>query len=290
MKKRVFAIVVSMLSSVAAADYVTFRGQTNNTNAPVGSLSIATNWTGAIHPSGSSTGLVSSTVNVWSGTAWNSLAVRQTGGYVAANGGLALRGGLTNSGITTKYIIEDARTDYASYTNLYSYGANSLAFFSQFGEKMELSLLSGHIEAQTLSLNAAGKGTLNMRNGLLHAGNMINGKATVNMLAGGTGDIIIDSLDVSLNNTLYLNFETGNQGSFTFNQKTNGVSAAGTWAYLVGNGQVSIDGVATTDLSKFSITGAGLSNTIELIPEPATIGMLGLGALLTIVLRRIGKR
>jgi hypothetical protein len=118
-------------------------------------------------------------------------------------------------------------------------------------------------------------------------GTALNLKTHFNMMAGGTGVITVDSLDASLNNVFYLNFETGNAGSFTFGSKSVTNNAGGTWEYLINNGQVSIDGVVETDQAKFDISGTGLSNTIALIPEPAVIGMLGLGAAATILLRRI---
>ncbi|MCF7817539.1 MAG: PEP-CTERM sorting domain-containing protein [Kiritimatiellales bacterium] len=125
-----------------------------------------------------------------------------------------------------------------------------------------------------------------MRDGILHATSMTTGKSAINMMAGGTGDIVIDSLDTTLNAALYLNFETGNEGSFTFGQKTGGVSAGGTWQWLINNGQILIDGVVNTNLASYSITGAGLSSTIALIPEPATLGLIGLVGIGMLAIRR----
>lgn len=278
--KKLLMMVIGMSASVAMASYVDLATGS-------GALNAAATWAGGVLPSGSSTGLVTSAAgNIWFGNAWNNLAVRQTGGYVY-NAGVQtvnLRGGLTGSGITTIYEIDDARTDYSTYTNALI--NTQLVMWSQYGEKMELSLLSGHLEVAALSLNAAGKGTVNMGDGILHAASLINGKANVNMLAGGTGDIVIDLLDTSLANGLYVNFETGNEGSFTFGQKTGGVSAGGTWQWLIGNGQVSIDGVVNTNLFSYAITGAGLSSTIAMIPEPATLGLIGLVGVGMIAIRR----
>lgn len=273
MMKNILMMVVALQASLAMASYVTFLGQNSDSNAPIGSLVTAANWLGGTLPSGSSTGLVYTTSNVWTGNAWNNLAVRQTGGYVNGGTQVNLRGGTSGSGITTVYEIEDSRTDYASYTNLYVNG--NLTLFSQYGEAMELSILSGHVEAATNSWNAAGKGVVNMRDGLYHAASMINGKSTVNMLAGGTGQIVVDSLDTSLNGGLYLNFETGNRGSFKFGQKTGGVSAGGTWQYLISHNQISIDGVVETNESKYIISNSGLGTTLSLNPYADYVVFIG---------------
>jgi len=241
MKRRFMLIgTLAIVSSVAQAEYVAFVGSNNNPVAPVGSLVESANWEGGEVPSGSTTGRVSATAHVWSGTMQN-LAIRQTGGFVEDATSVAMRGGTAGSGISTIYEIEDARADYASYTNLMIHGR--LTLWSQYGEAIELNLLSGHVEAGTLTLSARGKGSINLRDGIFHAARMDKAVGTVHMLAGGTGDFIVDVLDADLNNNFSLNFETGNQGHFTLGGKSGGASAAGTWPWLVLNGQVSIDGV-----------------------------------------------
>ena len=262
-----------LVTSIAMANYVTFIGQNNDPANPAGSLNVADNWDGGSLPSGSSTGLVSVTATVWPGVSWNDLAVRQTGGYVRAlSNDFNMRGGTSGSGITTIYEIEDARTDYASYTNLYV--ATKLAFWSQYGESMELSLLSGHVAVSNLSLNAS-VGSINVRDGIMQARTLTTAVGTVNMLAGGAGEVVIDSQDASLG-SFYLNFETGNMGSFTFGAKDGTNSASSSIKWLVTSGRVSIDGVADTDLASYSIVNNGLSSSIALIPEPATLALVGL--------------
>lgn len=248
-------------------DYDAFVGVGDNPFAPSGALIDAPNWESGVLPSGSTTGILYDTVNVWAGNAWNNLAVRQIGGYVynAGTQELNLRGGTEGSGIKTIYEIADPRTDCASYTNLHI--NTRLVLYSQFGEEMELSLLSGHIEANELTMNAPGKGTINMKNGILHVGSLTQAKSTVNMLSGGSGTIVVDSLDTSLNATLYVNFETGNAGSFTFSSKSETNTAAGTWEWLLENtSQISIDGVAASNETDFVITTDGLSTTLSLSP------------------------
>lgn len=255
-------------------DYDAFVGGNNDPVAPVGSVTDAINWENGVLPSGATTGVVMNTDNVWSGNIWQDLAVLQLDGYINFANSLNLRGGSSGSGITTVYTIDDSDADYASYTNFYVTG--SLVMWSQYTEEIELNLLSGHGEVQTITLNAPGKGTINMGNGILHGQTMNTGKGRVNMLAGCSGAITVDSLDTSLNGGLYVNFEDGNTGSFTFGSKDVTNSAAGTWEWLINNtSQIEVNGVGSSDLTDFIISYDGLSTTIALNPYrdyPAFIG------------------
>ena len=284
MKKTIMVMGVAALTAATAmADYVAFRGQNDDVSAPFGGLVDNNNWVGGVMPAGSSTGLVYTTAgSTWTGI-HTDLAVRQTGGYIVGGGGtMTMRGGSDGSGITTIYEIEDARTGYASYTNLYL--SNKLATWSQYGNPIEFSLLSGHVEMSAMNLNAA-NGTVSLRDGILHVGSMTSANGLASMLAGGTGAMVIDSLDTGLG-MFYLNFETGNQGTFTFGSQygTNSASSAMDW--LVDAGHVSIDGVADTDFSSYSIVNDGLGSTIS-IPEPATLGLIGLAGVVVLGIRRI---
>jgi len=226
----------------------------------VGGVDDPASWPGGVFPSGSTTGRVVATSNVWiGGGVLQDIAVRQEAGFVDGFGEVALRGGSAGSGIATIYEIEDANMDYASYTNL---STGNLTLWSQYGEKMELSLLSGHVEAATLNLLSGGKGTINLRDGILHSGTWASGDAKVNMLAGGTGSIFVDDMDGVGTASLRLNFESGSGGSFTFGENQ-GTSAAGQWEVAIAFGRVSIDGVATTDASAYHISNSGNSTTIR---------------------------
>jgi hypothetical protein len=269
--RKLVLIAVALQASFAMAAYVEMVN-------PYGNLTQAVaTWVGGVLPSGSSTGRVDAAVgNVWSDTFWNNLAVRQEGGYVtvktradgaSGDGSFAMRGGLSGSGITTIYEIDDARTDYASYTNFYVSGTFTL--WSQYNEPIELSILSGHVAAANITLLSKNKIIVNMRDGILHAEYMAQGQGKFNMLAGGTGDITMDVLNADANllsGNLALNFEDGNAGSFTFGEKTGGLSAAGTWEALVAAGQVSIDGVVDKRQTFYTITDDGLGTTIALNP------------------------
>jgi len=271
----------------ASASYVTFKGQNDNVSAPVGALNVAGNWTGGSLPSGSSTGLVSVTDNVWAGTAWNNLAVRQTSGYINGTTSFNLRGGLSGSGIKTIYEIDDARTSYGSYTNFATTGA--LTLWSQYGESMELNLLSGHVEADSLSLNASGKGTINIRDGILHAGLLSTANGQINFLSGGSGTILFDEMATGLFGTFYLDFASDSTGSLTVGQLVGGGNTLSSIQWLVNNSHVSIDGVVSTDWADYQLDATGASSTLSVIPEPATIGMLGLGGLITLLIRRFSN-
>ncbi|MEA2068731.1 MAG: PEP-CTERM sorting domain-containing protein, partial [Verrucomicrobiota bacterium] len=110
--------------------------------------------------------------------------------------------------------------------------------------------------------------------------------ATINMLAGGSGEFTVDSLDSNVAQ-FYLNFETGNQGIFTFGSNYGTTSASSAMNWLVSAGHVSIDGVADTDFSSYSIVNDGLSSSIALIPEPASLGLIGLVGVMVLGIRRI---
>ena len=263
--RKVYILLFAVFSTTfVLADYMTFLGQNNNPDAPVGAVNVAANWDGGVLPSRSSTGLVVNAGNVWSGSAWQNLAVRQEGGYISSTG-LGLRGGSSGSGVITVYELEDSRADYSSYTNIFVNG--TLSLWSQFGEEMVLNLLSGHVEATTLGLSAPGNGTVNLRDGIFHAGSLVDARGTVNMLSGGTGSLIVDVLDSGVNGALYLNFEAGSRASFTFGAQSGGESASGIWAWMVQNGQVCIDGIVNTNLTDFYILNDELSSTIQLVGQ-----------------------
>ncbi len=261
-------LLVGLVSS-ASATYVTFVGENTNSVAPVGGLIIDANWDGGAVPYGSSTGLVYTTKNVWGGGPWNNAAVRQTGGYLYTPAGqpdMTLRGGTSGSGVTTIYEVEDFRTDYAAYTNLYV--SRKLSLWSANLESMEIDLLSGHIVAEELYLNAAGKGSINIRDGIFRAAFMSAATANINMLSGGTGDLIIDVVaQGGILGGFYVDFASDNQGSIYFGEKDGGESIYGLALWLVDAGRVSIDGVTTTDRAKFDITQDGLSATLSVIPQ-----------------------
>ncbi|QHI68850.1 hypothetical protein [Tichowtungia aerotolerans] len=245
-------------------DYETFIGQNDDSSAPVGALYVNANWADGSIPDGTTTGLIYKTQNVWFGTVAYDLAILQIDGTIVNGSEVALRGGSDGTSNTTTYVINDSDTDYASYTNL---SLPTLTIWSHYSNPIDLSILSGHVDLDLLQLVAPGNGVISMKDGILHAGSITKGQSTVNMLAGGTGAIVFDSLDFaenSLETTLKLNFESGNQGSFTLGSISTNSSAAGTWEAMISNSRVSIDGVTSTSLSDFVIVSNGLSTTISL--------------------------
>ncbi|RKX35959.1 MAG: hypothetical protein DRP64_19020, partial [Verrucomicrobia bacterium] len=183
------------------------------------------------------------------------------------NGEFLLQGPTSNAPPGTLSLFEIDAGDYTSVTNL---EVGTLSLWSSQGGDMELSIYNGTVEAKILKMVAWGyEGTINMGNGTLHALSNDNAYAQFNMLADGTGDIIIDSVETNMA-ALLLDFESGNEGSFTFGDKAGG-PAGGLWEGLVGNGNVSIDGVPTTSLLAYQITTIGDSTKISL---PGPLGPL----------------
>jgi hypothetical protein len=274
-----YRILVLMLIfgvvSLSSAEYVNFIGQSDGSGgrlAGIGDVKLGDNWATGSVPYGSDTGLITYANNVWCGDgAFQNNAVRLEGGTFVAPNGFAMRGGTFNSGVTT--LLEVDTDDWDTVTNVAITG--ELTFWSQYGEHMILNVLSGSVTAD--SMFAPYMGTLNLGNGIVHIGNA-NGTAEYNMLAGGSGQIIFDEIPDTF--AVELNFETGNTGSFTLGQKTGGITTGGVWDWFRNNGMISIDGVVTTDPAAYVITQDGLSSTISLVPEPATMMLLGLGSLL----------
>ena len=273
--KRAVIMLVALWATVSMADYV-------NLKDTYGLLSYFSYWEGDVVPSGSSTGLVTSaaTSAVVTGAYWNDVAVRQTGGYVISGASIAnpggdftMRGGLTEgSGVTTIYEIEDSNTAHSSYTNLYVDGV--LQFYSQSGNDMELSLLSGHIEAGAFRLNSkesatSNRGTFSLSDGIFHAGSLTKGGGNINFLVGGTGEMTIDTLACDITAASYqyfgLNFETGTECTLTFGARDGYSNAQGVFEQLIEEGRVSVDGTVTTNAALFDIVNSGTASSIELI-------------------------
>lgn len=262
-----------------------------------GSLIDSANWDNGL-PTNANPGLVSqtdSTVSTWAGPSWNDIAIRQTGGTVFAAGdlaGLDMRGGATDSGNKSILEIEDLSNTDFSTTNLNIGG--KLVMWAQFGQGHELSLLSGYVTiGEIFAVSSAALSTINLRDGKMEIATIQQTKMTVNLLSGGTGQIIFgDQAPTGVAtaglNDLRLNFETGFEGSLTIVQDTREIdnSAGGYWDFFVQSGWASIDGISTTDLSKFSITEEGTSTTISIVPEPSSYALLaGLFAMTWIMLR-----
>ncbi|MEA2068990.1 MAG: cellulase family glycosylhydrolase, partial [Verrucomicrobiota bacterium] len=140
------------------------------------------------------------------------------------------------------------------------------------GNPIELNLLSGRVEVSNLNLVAKTTGTINLRDGIFHAHSLTAAAGTVNLLNGGMGALTIDVLDAALDNNFYLNFENGTQADFTFGKNVDGSPVD--WEWLIGNGQVSIDGIAVSKLSRYLITHDGVAATIALNYGPDAQGAL----------------
>lgn len=287
-------------ASHAGAALVTTTNYTGGANTDyVGSLTDAASWDNG-GPTNANPGLVTQTVNTWLGDVWTDRAVRLTGGSVyAASGtgsGLSMRGGASGSGAKSILEIEDLSNGDFSTTNLTV--AGTLTMWAQNGEAQELSLLAGYGTVGLFNaITNPSLSTVNIRDGRLDLATIDKVNATFNLLAGGTGAVIVGD-QASANqglNAMVLNFETGTSASFTISSNSDkvGGSAGGYWGFFVQNGGGSIaggayiDGVLTNDTSKFAILVDGNSTTISLVPEPAIFALYaGMGCLGLIILRR----
>lgn len=166
-----------------------------------------------------------------------------------------LRGGSSGSGITTVFEIEDLANTGFLYPN---FSCDDLTMWSQFSEKIDLSILSGRVETKLIVLISSGHGTINMRDGLLHADKMEGGDVNINMLAGGTGAIVWDELDSSAS-AIPVNFASDNLGSITLGMWWDPIggtnkSTVGIWEWFRDNGRLSIDGQVDTSINSYIIT------------------------------------
>lgn len=262
MKKMTWMIISVLLGiGTAMADYVSFIGQNSNSNAPVGSLATAANWDEGVLPSGSSTGLVTTTAGVTFGGAWYDLAVRQTGGFVdGTDKDAALRGGTSGSGITTIYEIEDSRLDYSSYTNA-CFG--KLTMWSHQGNPMIMNLFSGTMVVTNTFIFSASNGTLNMKDGRLVSATTALSAGRLNMLAGGSGNISMGQITTSF--SVQMNFESGNSGSITIDKTSAGEDFGyNNWNFSATQGKLLVDGVAV---------GADWRDYFELSNDGKTISL-----------------
>jgi hypothetical protein len=257
---------VGLAGAASAALTTTYDGS--------GDITDVANWDSG-SPSNANPGLISGGGG-WLGSVWTDVAVRQTGGTLiaAGTGDLAMRGGAAASGNTTTLEIEDAANTSLAYKNLDISGTLTMWSQNLGGGGHELSLLSGYATIGALNaINSPTLSTINIGSGKLEIATVTTAKVSVNMLAGGTGELIVDDRNGGVLNNMRLNFETGSEASFTIGSN-GGVSSGGYWEFFVGQGWASVDGASTTDLSRFAITNNGTSTTITVIPEPATLGLI----------------
>jgi hypothetical protein len=257
------AVLVFLSAACAQADSVTY------TNA-WGSILTAAGWEGGAVPSGTVTGLITSAnTDLWTSYI-TGVPLRQTGGYLhAASTDVAING---DASASVAYEIEDADTDYESYTNFYVSG--TLSSWSGAGKyPPKLNILSGHVEVGTLAFlnGAGGKVTVNMRNGIFHAA-IVSGTAfKLNMLPFGAGEVVFDSVTASSYADFYADFSTGNCGSITIGE-SGGTSALGAVNWMFNQGHFLIDGVVA-DKSGFTVAEDGNSVSIALVRPPAGLSI-----------------
>ena len=274
------ALLTALSCSVASAALTT---TTNHDGS--GDLTSALNWDNGL-PTNANPGLFS-TGGGWLGPTWTDVAVRQTGGaiFAAGTGNFAMRGG-ASAGINTILEIDDASNTDFSTTNLAVSG--TFTMWAQNGGGHELSLLNGFADVGILSaVNHPTLSTINIGNGKLDIGSLAAANVTVNMLSGGTGELVLADQSGSLLDSLRLDFAADSSASFTI-LENGGATTVGYWASYVGAGFASIGGITETDLSKFLVeSDGGFGTTLSVIPEPGTYALLaGCFALASVMIRR----
>jgi hypothetical protein len=255
---------------------------TDTTYDGAGAVNNAAEWDNGLPGKSPNGGLVSSTDSLsssWTGNAWTTLDIRHTGGFLfdAADGGLYL----------TQGAIYEVETD-TDYSNVDLEISGDLKLWSNTGTSSEVRIISGRVEANTLSLLKGGTttGKIEMTNGLLHANAFAaNPFATINFLNGGSGIFMVDDLAGFQTAGLFVNFETGTTGSLVLGENLGG-NTLGAVNFLLSNGNLSIDGVTSTDPSDFSIVQIGTETTLTLVPEPSTYVLFAGFAALGLVLYR----
>ncbi|WDE97689.1 hypothetical protein PQO03_17835 [Lentisphaera profundi] len=164
----------------------------------------------------------------------------------------------------SRFTIEDARENYSEYTNLDISGQLTL-WSNKANTLCELNIISGSVKAGELSLLGA---EVSIKNGLLKAGLLTQSpKASITFLAKGKGKIIIADIGDKQLNQLYIEFEPGNQGSFTIGSKDRSTYDLIKW--MIEQGRFLSNKVEKTDLNSFIITKDKHSTSIAL--KPSTI-------------------
>jgi hypothetical protein len=173
-----------------------------------------------------------------------------------------MRGG-ASAGINTILEIDDASNTDFSTVNVTMSGI--LTMWAQNGGGHELSLLNGYATVGILSaVNSATLSTINIGDGKLDIGALAAANVTVNMLSGGTGELVLADQSGSLLNSLRLDFAADSSASFTI-LENGGATTGGYWDFYVASGFASIGGITETDLSKFLIESDGGFGTILFI-------------------------
>lgn len=276
-KTKVVCVVVGLMVGLNAhAAIIKYDG------GPLGDqvdLSVATNWVGDVAPTSSDIGVVenfdSSGATVRSPNVIGGLHYQFTGTTFWDVGGV-------NSRTKSAHI---EMLDSA----VFKMGKDCLV---ESGGTLSInSTLATHTaldSERAINFKESG-GTVNHLNGVVDArqGLRMNvGSGNVYNLSGGQL-VLIDSsvsttyFDFAGDN--YLNFTSGSTGTIVWNRDED---FSATFADRIANGYIRIDG-AVADISDFDITYTEGVGTTMAIPEPATLGLIGLASCSLLALRRI---
>ena len=250
-----------------------------------GVLTSVANWDNGV-PTDLAPGLVNATDASSTLATWRGVAVRQTGGTLAALQH-RLEAGNDLISESTQSILE---LDDSLNWNGTGYDYKNLDFAKLVmwdrnvaGNKNTFSVLNGYAYVGELGVTSTAANTINIGDGRLDVNKFLNARVTVNMLDGGTGEFNLTDMygtaeAKSKLDQMILNFEPGSLASFTI-ASNNGVSAGDAWETKIADGQVKIDGTTVSDTDQFVIANVGATGTkISLVqldrdpptPNPAT--------------------
>lgn len=151
------------------------------------------------------------------------------------------------------------------------------------GSLLTATMVIGNVNDGSHTYNQLG-GTVSASTLLrLDAGNATAEACVYNLSSGSFTTGIFQNQDTDGNS--FFNFTVGSDGTFTVTQDGYNFAA------FIDAGQIRQGGllVASTDDSWLINNSVSGQTTLSVVPEPATLGMVGLGGLITLLVRRQGR-
>lgn len=254
-----------------------------------------------------SAGIANASVYVRTGSDpdWSTLAGwrdNSTGSFAASTvlpgsgDAVTVNNGLTLSLDVNAAVLSVTLVNNASDATLYMTNNNSLTLsaFTQGNGTLDGNSLTvqanGSLSAATMVIGNVNDGahTYNQLGGTVTASTLIRLDANdaspeacvYNLSSGSFTTGIFQNQDTDGNS--FFNFTVGSDGTFTVTQDSYNFAA------FIDAGQIRQGGlqVASTDDSWLIDNSVSGQTTLSVVPEPATLGMIGLGGLFTLLIRR----